>query len=236
MRKFGFENDNGTTFEYGIRFLEFPEFQYGSETIKEVQVCGRKGTLTIHTGIYTDTVIRNHIEFDCTDIFEYEKKMRAIRQWLIGTKRLVYTDMEDSYFLVKKTEVNEEARKYGIYGDITVVFTCAPSLYMTEGDYEIQLPAGNSNLYNPYSESQPVYRIFGNGTCTIATNGKQVKVDVNRSITVDAELMIAYMDDTMKNAAVTGKYTDMNLQPGDNTVTISNGFTATVIPKWRIIT
>ena len=235
MRKFGFENENGSTFTYGIRFLEFPQFKYGSEITQETRICGRKGTLIVHTGIYTDTIIENSLEFDCADIFEYEKKMRAIRQWLLSTKKLVYTDMEDSYFIVKKTEIDEESRKYGVYGNISVVFTCSPSLYLNEGDYEIKLSGGSNSLFNPYSESQPIYKISGNGTCVITVNGKPVKVDVNRNITVDTELMIAYMDDTMKNTAVTGKYTDLNLMPGDNTVTISNGFTAVIIPKWRIL-
>lgn len=235
MRKFGFENESGTSFMYGIKFLEYPVFEYGHEIINSIQAGGRKGTLTERTGQYTDTVIENSIEFDCTDIFEYEKKMRAIRQWLLSTKRLVYSDMEDSYFIVKKVEINEESRIYGIYGNIRVIFTCSPSLFLSEGDYEVELSAGDNSLYNPYSESQPLYKISGNGTCTITVNGKTVRVDVNRGITVDTELMIAYADDTMKNTVVTGKYSDMNLNPGDNTVTISNGFTVIIIPRWRIL-
>lgn len=235
MRKFGFENENGTSFMYGIHFLEYPVFEYGHEIINSIQAGGRKGTLTERTGQYTDTIIENSLEFDCTGVLEYEKKMRAIRQWLLSTKKLVYTDMEDSYFIVKKTEIDEESRKYGVYGNISVVFTCSPSLYLNEGDYEIKLSGGSNSLFNPYSESQPIYKISGNGTCVITVNGKQVKIDVNRNITVDTELMIAYMDDTMKNTAVTGKYTDLNLMQGDNTVTISNGFTAVIIPKWRIL-
>lgn len=234
MRTFGFENEDGTTFNYGIRFLEFPEFQYGQEIIEDIQVGGRKETLKERTRRYTDTIIKNSLEFCCVDVFEYEKKMRAIRQWLLSTRRLVYTDMEDSYFIVKKTEIDEESRKYGVFGNISVIFTCSPSLFMCEGDYEIEL-SGSHNLFNPYSESQPIYKIAGNGTCVITTNGKSLQVNVNRGITLDTELMIAYTDDSLKNTAVTGKYTDLNLNPGDNTVTVSAGFDVRVIPRWRLL-
>lgn len=235
MRKFGFDNENGTSFGYGLRFLEFPVIQYGGEIIKSIQVYGRKEPLTERTGMYIDTVITNKMEFNCHNPLDYQKKLRSIKQWILSTKKLTYTDMEDSYFLVKKVEITDEVRLYGIYGVITVVFTCSPSLYLYEGDYEIVLSSGDHELYNAYSKSQPLYKIFGNGTCTMTINGKQLKVDVNGSVTLDTELMIAYTAGVMKNASVIGEYKNMVLKPGENTIFISPGFTVSVTPKWRIL-
>lgn len=235
MRQFGFDNENGTSFSHGLRFLEFPEIKYGSEIIKTVQIYGRKEQLIERTGMYTDTVITNKLEFNSRDPLDYQKKIRSIRQWILSTRKLTYTDMEDSYFLVKKTEISDETRMYGIYGVITVVFTCSPSLFLHEGDYEIKLSSGKHELFNAYSMAQPLYQIFGNGTCVLTINGKQVNVDVKGSVTLDTELMIAYTADVMKNASVTGEYKNMVLNPGENTIFISPGFSVDITPKWRIL-
>ena len=77
MRKFGFDNEYGTSFDYGIHFLSFPVFQYGQEVVNDIEVSNRAGTLTERTGTYSNTVITNELEFDCSCLAEYENKTLA---------------------------------------------------------------------------------------------------------------------------------------------------------------
>ena len=233
MRKFGFDNEYGTTFDYGIRFLEFPDFQYGQEVIDMISVTGRAGTLTVRTGRYTDTVITNVLEFESDSLQLFEEKLRMIKKWIFKTKKLRYTDKEDKFFIVKKVEVDKEQRQYGLYGHLTVIFTCEPAAYLVAGSMAIDLP---KSLYNPLSWSQPVYIIKGQGKCMLTVNGKSVQANVDQNITIDTGRMIAYKNDAvLQNTAIAGNYEDLYLREGDNQMSISDGFECKIIPNWRCL-
>ena len=45
----------GATLDYGIHFLSYPLFDFGTEKIDSIEVPGRVGTLTRRTGEYSDT-------------------------------------------------------------------------------------------------------------------------------------------------------------------------------------
>jgi phage-related protein len=134
MRKFGFETEHGTTFEYGIRFLDFPEIDSGTEIIDDKSIPGRAGTLSVRTGKYTDTVITNSMEFSCGSLNEYGTKLEAIKRWLQKTKRVSYTDDEDNFYIVKKVEISVK-RKHGYFGQISVKFICEPFVYLKQNAY-----------------------------------------------------------------------------------------------------
>ena len=82
----------------------------------------------------------------------------------------------------------------------------------------------------------PIYKITGNGPCTLTVNGKTMTATVTDNISIDTERMITYdSSGNLKNTSVSGNYEDLYLQPGENTVTVSSGFTCTVIPNWRCL-
>lgn len=80
----------------------------------------------------------------------------------------------------------------------------------------------------------PVYKITGEGNCTLTINGHPVTANVAQNLTIDTDKMVAYREDgTLQNTSVTGDYEDMYLWPGQNAITLTEGFTLTVIPNWR---
>ena len=84
--------------------------------------------------------------------------------------------------------------------------------------------------------SHPIYRISGTGSCTLTVNGKTMKVTVNQEITIDTERMIANNAQMVNQSnLLVGNYEDLYLQEGDNTITVSTGFTLNVIPNWRVL-
>ena len=119
MREFGFENEYGTSFEYGIHFLQFPVFDYGQELIESVSIPGKASVLTIHTGKYSETVITNLIEFTSDTLEEFEEKAEKIRKWIRKSKIVYYSDNKDKFFVVKEVQISEAKRKYGFFGNIT---------------------------------------------------------------------------------------------------------------------
>lgn len=232
MRKYGFDNGYGTTFSNGLRFLKFPVYDYAHEVIENKSVPGRAGALTVRTGRYTDMSITNVLEFVSDTVESFETKLDQVKQWLSRTKKVTYTDKEDRTFIVKKVEFSEIERKYGIYGNITVVFTCEPFAYLKSGEYEVDI----ENLYNPYSWTQPLYKLTGEGLCTLAVNGATVKVNVAGNIIIDTEKMISYRSDgTAQNTAISGDYEDLYLQEGENIIKVTDGFTCKVVPRWRCL-
>lgn len=235
MRRFGFENEYGTSIEFGIRFLEFPVFDCGEEIIESKSIPGRAGALSIRTGRYTDSSITNNIEFTCEAVEDYEAKLEGIKKWILQSGKVSYSDSQDKYYVVKKVEFGSIKRKYGTIGNINFTFICEPFAYFKEGDFEIDV-VGEKLLINGSACAQPIYKISGNGACTISVNGKSMAANVSGNITIDTERMLAYQDDgTLQNTAVSGNYEDLYLQEDENTITATGGFSVKVIPKWRCL-
>lgn len=232
MRKYGFDNEYGTTFSHGLRFLEFPQFDYGYEVIENKSIPGRVGTLTIHTGRYTDTVITNVLEFTSDTVELFETKLHEIKKWLLNTQKVSYSDKEDKLFLVKKVEFSNIKRKYGVFGNITVVFTCEPFAYLKSGEYEVEI----GNVFNPCAWTQPLYKITGEGVCALTVNGKSVTANVSGDLLIDTKLMLCYRSDgTSQNTVVSGDYEELFLQEGENVISITDGFECKVVPRWRCL-
>ena len=233
-KRFGFSNEMGATLDYGIHFLSYPVFDFGTEKIDSIEVPGRVGTLTRRTGEYSDTTIENDMEFRAADRNEHELKMLEIRKFLKSTGRAVYTDMEEYYFRVKKVGIDDIKKKYGIFGNVTVTFLCDPVMYLQAGDTAVPI-SRDLELYNAWSESHPVIRITGEGVCKVSVNGKEVSANVGQNLTIDTDLMQAYRKDGMlNNTALTGNYEDLYLQEGQNKISVSSGFTAEIIPRWGV--
>ena len=105
--------------------------------------------------------------------------------------------------------------------------------YLINGMNEYDISEINKN---PYLMSKPIYKIKGEGICTISVNGKTVKANVGQNLTIDTELMIAYREDgTMNNTAITGDYESLYLPEGDLSVTATSGFDVKIIPNWRCL-
>lgn len=233
MRKFGFDNECGTSYAQGLRFLDFPQFDYGQEIVDLKEIPGRAGTLSVRSGRYTDTVITNSMEFVSESLEDFEEKKEQILKWIRKSKKVSYTDSEDRYFVVKKIDVSDIKRKHGFYGAVTVVFTCEPFAYLMSGDFEVPINASET-LYNTGRFTEPIYIVSGMGTFRLTVNGKNMIGTVHGRITIDTQRMIAYKDDfTLQNSEVSGDYEDLRLMEGENLIKINDGFECSVIPRWR---
>ena len=230
MRKYGFENGHGASFQYNLRFLEFPVFKYGKQVVELVEVPGRAGTVTIKKKQYTDTTISMTVEFGTETVDEFEEESAKIRDWIMSSDRLSFTDMEGKYFLVKKVNISGEEREYGLFGKMSIEFTCDPSVYFDSGNDETE----QKTLVNPYSWSQPIYKIYGEGMCTLTVNGNSVEINISDNAIIDTEKMITYREDgTIKNTSMTGDYEDLYLQNGENEISVTENFELKIIPRWR---
>ena len=69
--------------------------------------------------------------------------------------------------------------------------------------------------------------------CTLTVNNNSVTVNVGQSIIINTEKELVYKNDSSMTNISTGKYKDLYLLEGNNTVTVSNGFTLSIVPNWR---
>ena len=112
-------------------------------------------------------------------------------------------------------------------------FICSPFEYIAEGK-EFRSP--KDVYFNPYDLSHPEYKITGEGICTLTVNGKTMKANIGQNLTINTDLMLAYREDgSIMNTSVTGDYEDLYLKPGENSISVSSGFSLTVKPNWRCI-
>lgn len=154
------------------------------------------------------------------------------KEWLFaGTGKLKFSDDAEHFYHVKKVEIGTAERTCYEIGKFTASFFCSGYHYFKSGDVEYsKLP------HNPGIKSHPVYKITGTGDCALTVNGKKMTAKVVDNLTIDSDLMIAYgSGKKIENAAVSGWYEDLYLLPGENKVSITNGFDLTIIPRWRCL-
>ncbi|MBR5583673.1 MAG: phage tail protein [Lachnospiraceae bacterium] len=220
-----------TAAEHGLLVANRPNIPSAVEDVTTYSVSGRDGDLHRHEGTVKDISIK--ITFNYISSPElWGTAFRNATQWLYGREdmRLFLGDDDGWFYKVKNVVVSEAKRQYKKIGNFTATFTCEGYAYSLEGQYKTD----SLVLYNPYSVSHPVYHITGEGVCEIAVNGKSMTANVGQNLVIDTDKCIAYrVDGTMMNTAVTGDYENLYFQEGQNVVTVTDGFTVTVVPGWR---
>ncbi|HIY17906.1 MAG TPA: hypothetical protein IAA44_00700 [Candidatus Blautia avistercoris] len=231
--KYYFENEQGNSADYGILFPTLPVITLGQEQTELKEIAGRKGTLAVDTGIYSDTVIQNSVELRVRKRGDLDPAYLRAVQWIRKSRKVVYKDAENYFYKVKKVEVGEPSHDTDYNCTFDFTFTCEPGVYISGGEREMEKA---EVLYNPYSLCEPIYYITGEGYCILIVNGKTMNANVGQNLTIDTERMLAYREDgTLQNTQVTGDYEDLYLQPGENTITITSGFDLKIIPNWRCL-
>ena len=189
-------------------------------------------SLTRDYGTYKD--ININIEYNFISREDFEMKSIAIKRWIYNCKNkiLVLSDSIDYYRKVKKVTIDTITRSKKYLGNFKLTFRCDPNLYVVNGLNSILIDSAK-NIKNNYAISKPIYTINGEGMCTLTVNNNSVTINVGQSIIINTEKELCYKNDGSKTNITTGKYKDLYLLEGNNTVTVSNGFTLSIVPNWR---
>lgn len=207
-----------------------PSIPAPEERIEEIEVPGRNGTLISRDGLYGNIVIPVEFNF-MSSPGDWQEVYRKIKRWLSGSGELRFSDDADMFYKALFCKITDTERTSRRIGNLTAEFTCQPFCYFESGKQEMLL---EPTLYNPGWVCEPTYRILGEGVCTITVNGNQFKANVGQEVIIDTERQISYKSDgQMLNADVTGDYTELWLNPGDNVLSASSGFTVIITPMWR---
>lgn len=200
-----------------------PEMEY-----EEVKVPGGK-TLYREKG-YKDIAIS--ISFNFMSKYTWDKDFRIIKKWLLSkiNNKLKFSDDLEVYYKVNKVTIDTPERILKRVGRFNVTFICEPYVYIDEEEMEL-----STLLYNDYLISKPIYRIVGEGYLTLNINNKIIKANVGQELIIDTDKGLCYREGIVNNVALEGKYEDMYLLEGENTLSWTDGFKVYVTPNWRCL-
>lgn len=223
--------------EDGFVVTEAPEIAAAERDIEYIQVNGRDGSLTVDNKRYNDIEIPFKLAFGCQEE-SFGEMYRFLKQKVNGSGELQFYD-DDSFFRnVRFGKVISGIHEAMTAGTAEIAFRCDSYEYLVSGKTEIT--SGYSTLRNLYEIAKPLYRLYveDGGQGQITVNGKTMTAQVPESgLYIDTELMIAYNveDFSYANGLVSGKYEDLWLNPGENTITVTEGFTLGITPRWRTL-
>lgn len=226
-----FNGRTGTT--VGVIVQNRPNIPAPKKIYDAIELPGKDGVLYRDTGTVEDIRIEVPLAFREKDPSKWSQKLRSVKEWLLSVtdNKLSFTDDSDYFYRVKKVTVGTTERYVKRQGRLVADFCCNGYMYLKSGAREQQLDA---LLDNPGIRCLPVYKISGNGMCTITINGKQMKANVGQNLTIDTERKLAYRTDgSVKNTSISGDYEDIALNPGRNSISVTSGFALTAIPNWR---
>lgn len=220
--------------EVGLKVAKRPNIPTPQKRITEIVIPGRSGALHIDEGAYEEIEIQ--IEFNFSENSgNWGAALRSVRKWMHGSGdgRLIFSDDEQYFYKVSAVQTDGDTeRNVKRLGYLTVIFVCDPFMYSLAGEEAIDLPC---TLTNDGECSMPVYKITGEGLCTLSVNGKSVSVNVGQEITIDTDLRLVFRGQAMENTAVTGDLSSLWLVTGENEIRITDGFAASVVPRWRYL-
>lgn len=196
-----------------------------------IQIAGRDGSLLDTDGTYENIEIPIEMNIVSSRPSMWNADYRRAKNWLCGSGELRFSDDDEIFYKVKACGISDIDRRAKRGGDFTAIFVCDPFAYYVAGKKNMTKEEAS---LNPYMTCRPIYKITGNGNCTLTVNGKSMTALVGQNLTIDTDKLLAYRTDgTMQNTAVTGNYDDLVLLPGENAISITNGFTLAVQPNYR---
>ena len=227
---FSVSYNNESCLGYGIIPVRRPSIQAPEEKIEEIEIPGRNGVLTVSENLYNTISIQVEFNF-MSKPNQWGETYRKAKRWLSGSGELWFSDDHEVYYKVLHCKVTGTERTSRRIGNFTAEFVCDPYTYYKSGKNEIEL---ESVIYNPGVTCEPTYRITGEGLCTLTVNGYGFMANVGQETIIDSNRMISYKSDgQMLNTDVTGDYAKLWLNPGDNSLSVTDGFLAYITPEWR---
>lgn len=219
--------------DVGLSVISRPTIPVPEREYDTIKVEGRDGELHRDKKTYKDIEIPISFNFVSKTPDVWAQDLRKVKKWLYSGKdnRLILSDDPEYYYKVKKAVMSDTERTAKRKGKFEIVFTCESYMYRVDGQDEKEI---GEYLYNPYMESQPVYKIYGSGEITLEVNGNQVTAEVTEQLNIDTKLEICYnAANEISNAALTGKYEGLYLKEGDNNFKYTEGFKVALVPNWR---
>lgn len=157
----------------GIYAKNIPDIPAAVRKEKTVDIPGMDGTLILLEGGYESTEIKVDFNF-IGDSDRWDERFGLAKKWLSKRGGLLRFGCDpEHYYKILKVEVDDGKRTTERVGNFTATFLTKDGLrYLESGLGE--MPASDV-VDNPYEIAYPIYKITGEGECTLVVNdGKMV--------------------------------------------------------------
>lgn len=222
--------DNINSNTQGFVITKRPDISAPVPNYQSWEVPMRDGSLYERLGTYDDI----EITIECNYITEptnWHTEWRKIKKYFLTTRqKLQFSDDLDYYYRIKKIELGTSEREFSQSGEFEVTVTVAPYEYLTDG---LNAKTIDQVLNNPYALSYPTYTITGEGVCTLTVNGYAAELNIGQNLTINTDLQISYKSDLENQPNIDIDYSKLVLIEGTNTISVSEGFTLSIVPNWR---
>lgn len=230
-----FKGENCQT--HGILIKKRPSIPAPKRRVTAVKIAGRDGEIVFDDEIYDPIVIPVEFNFLASRPEAWMETFRLAKQWLRGYGRLIFCDDEDWYYYAQYVSISDTERTTKRLGNFIAEFHCDPYVYALSGDKDVNPAESGGKIFNPYMLSHPTYTITGSGSGMLTVNGHSLSFDSPGKLVIDTDRMQSWNPDTMEslNTFLNGRYYNYYFQPGANSVSVSDGFSVSVVPAWRTI-
>ena len=214
-------------------------FSAPQRNVDSITIPGRNGTLERDKHSFANITV----EYSCWIPSNFRQNVEGLRNYLLskaGLKRLEDTYDPDTYRLASFHGPLDVSSYYGsTFGSFTMQFTARPERFLKSGEEAISLVDGIRTITNPtLFTSKPLIEVCCVPDASISINDKSLTIvkDTNHMY-IDTETLNAYDGTENMNDHIEANDQSnwLNLEPGENRVSLS-GFTyCNIIPRWWIL-
>lgn len=212
--------------------VTYPPIPSPKRKYNEYEIPGRDGKLYEDLGTYEDITWDIKFNFKSIDL-SIESMFREFRNILRKAKTVCKEIDMDFFYKIKKVDISDiDLGSSKDIANFTVSFTLDPYQYAVNGEIYIQHSSIN---FNPYSLCHPIYKVIGEGICSITVNGNQgMSLNCTGTVYIDTDRRVAYREDGNKvNQNTSGYFDDLHLPKGEISISVTSGFSCELMPCWR---
>ena len=222
---------NGKSTEDIALIEELPVVSRAERDIEFIEIDGRHGFLTFDKNRYKP------VDYSIELKVNGKANRDLIRNIFIGNGDLILSNESDRYYKAVITGTVTVERQLKELYKINVSFKLQPFSYVRTKE-TIIITATPYIIDNPTNTtSQPIIKIYGNGTSYLNINGNiiELKNITSDGLILDFELKEAYdFNKVSKNTDVFGVYKEFIV--GSNTISWTDNITKIeVTPNWRYL-
>lgn len=221
---------------FGVYFDGSKEFNRPAKETERVSIPGRSGDLFIPRKRWANLPL----SFNCFINDNFHENFTQLSEFLNSRKG--YCALETSWqpeiyrMAAFVSTINPGMNQLNRKGKFSIEFDCKPQRFLKSGTVMQEITSGSS-ITNPTAfASQPLIRIYGNGTLTIGTQTVTVAGNSNAYVDVDSEVMDCFYGTTNLNSkvALSGHEFPV-LNPGANAISFTDITKVEITPRWYMI-
>ena len=123
--------------------------------------------------------------------------LQSIRKWLRGNGEVTFSNDSDVFY---KARVDSVKEIIGATNEkvASITFKCQPSGYLHSGQNIITINSKGATLFNNEEDSEPYFKVYGNGIGFLWVNSNKIILDLDGYIEIDSELKESWKDSLPK--------------------------------------